>query len=348
MILEQVRLLEQRRLQQQRELLQQQLSAPAPVISGPLGLAALASKYPLSSALLESFKDGSPAAAAPTVAASVTPPRTQVSDVILRELQLKLVQGGSAVEEDSLQQAIIRLMGGGANAGILDAARLQAASANVGAPSAPSLSSLNFTAPSLPATREELFRQSVANSGSRTASIPSCSLNDLSSILMPNLQQQQLLASLSKGARKRDAAHLQEATAATTNEGRKCLTKKLRRSPPSIPTEEPIDRKEKLALAAAAVEMNERAEAARMIASLAYPPSNTKRKFPLPSEKGDGIAPTAPKMNSFRQAWDNVKSKTMRKEIFLRKLHAGSLFQGSSLRSSSSAPTSLASGRNSD
>ena len=343
----QMRLLEQRRLQQQGELLQQQLSAPAPIASGPLGLAALTSKFPLSSALLGSFNNGSPGAAA-TASASVTPPPSsmQVSDAILRELQLNLIQGGSTVGADSLHRAINRLMGGGANAGILDASRLLAASA--GAPSASSLASLNRNAPSSPTTREDLLRQLMtANSGSGATCVPPALSNDLGSMLTQNLQQQQMLSSPASSARKRDSAHLQGvAAAAPENEGRRCLTKKLRRSPAPLPAEEPSGGKEELALTAAAAELNERAEAARMIASLAYPPSNNKRKFPLPSEKGDGVAPTAPKMNAFHQAWGNVKSKTMRKEIFLRKLHAGTLFKGCSRRSSSSAPSSSGSKKN--
>ncbi|CAB9503376.1 expressed unknown protein [Seminavis robusta] len=76
-------------------------------------------------------------------------------------------------------------------------------------------------------------------------------------------------------------------------------------------------------LASAAAQM-ERKQAA--VPVMSHPPARGN-SFPLPplqedsKTKGENATPGMPKLTSFRKAWDNVKSKGMRKEIFLRKLY---------------------------
>jgi hypothetical protein len=92
-------------------------------------------------------------------------------------------------------------------------------------------------------------------------------------------------------------------------------------------------------LASAAAEMERKPAAAPVYGTLS-PEGNS---FPLPPEKElkkEGCDKTnrMPQLTSFQNAWDNVKSKDMRKEIFLRMLHAGKVPLSSQGLASKAAP----------
>lgn len=287
-------LLEQRRMHQ-REMLQQQMPASGHL---SLGVAALNSKYPLSSAFLGNLQGigGSNGHTAAGVPQSVTPPPPHANDAILRELQQQLREGNPRM--DALK-ALSSLAAPTSH-------RISSPSsgASVGSATSSSLNALS---------REELLRQMVADSTGRR---------------LGNMTYQQPML----GAAKRDAAG-----ARLDGVNVQGVAKKLRmsgeitslqqaRNAQALKTNSMLDATSKL-------ELKERADVARMMAALAYPASNMKQTFPLPrnAEEESENKPVqkggAPKMESFRSAWDNVKSKEMQKEIFLRKLHAGTLFK---------------------
>ena len=177
-------------------------------------------------------------------------------------------------------------------------------------------------------SREELMRRmgATVNGFSLAPTLNASNLNHHAAMQ----QQRQRRPSLvnATAAQKREGGYLG---------GQNGIAKKLRLSTDDAAVKQPqapvptnsnmMNAARLLASAATELELKERTEAARMIASLAYPASNTKDRFPLPPKVAPKKARTfAPKMNSYRKAWDDVKSKDMRKEIFLRKLHQGTLF----------------------
>lgn len=313
--LEELQRLNQLRQQQQQDLLQAQLQLPQSLTG------AVAAKYPLSSALLGSLASlgGAPAVpvAAPAPAANIT------NDALLLSKVQQQLQTGGALQ----QLAALGATPGPAPAiapapGLVLGNTLSATLANALTGSTQATND--------PAMTNEEILSKLAATGLLGANIPNL-LNHTQPAAAPpppppqpapapaGVSLPSLLSSLAANLdRKREATPTPNIAMAPIPPA----SKKQKVTPSPSPAAS-ID------VLASAAELQTRQRSMVIVAD-----RTLGNCFPLPpaADKNNSNKPRSgimgmPKLTSFRKAWDSVKTKEMRKEIFLRKLHSGKMIQ---------------------
>lgn len=317
-LIEELARLNQLRQQQQQDLLQaqQQLQLPQSLTG-----AAVAAKYPLSSALLGSLASlGGAPAVPPPVPVAPSPQANIAADALLLSQVQQQLQTGGALQQlaalgatpspaPAMAAAPGVILGNSLSATLMSALTAPPANSMTNEEILSKLAATGLLGTNIPNLLNQAQPAAVAPPPPPAAAPPAAgvSLPSLLTSLAANLD------------RKR------EATATPSNAVAPVppAFKKQKVAPSPSPAAS-ID------VLAAAVELQTRQRSMAIVAD-----RTLGNSFPLPPAATNDNGNTKPrsgimgmpKLTSFRKAWDSVKTKGMQKEIFLRKLHSGKMVQ---------------------